>query len=300
MSKVTELGYIGIEASQLDAWERFGTELMGMQRAHRGDDALTFRMDGKAHRWIIVAGPSDDLAFTGFGCASDADLDAIANTLRAHGSPVVDGDATLAASRRVRRLVVTSDPIGNRVELYVDLDDADAPFASPALASRFVTGANGAGHQVLIEQGTDRQRIVDWYGLLGFRMTDVIDQEVAPGVVASVAFLHCNGRHHSLALANMPHPKRMHHFMIEAADMNDVGLAFDRCMDARQPFEMTLGVHPNDRMFSFYVRTPSGFSVEFGWGGRVIDEATWQFQRLDRLSTWGHRAPDAVAALLEP
>lgn len=300
MSQVVELGYIGIEATQLDAWERFGTELMGMQLGSRSPEALTLRMDEKAHRWIVVGGTADDLAFTGFGCASHADLDAISERLRANGSAVTQGDAQLAAARQVQRIAITADPLGNRVELYVGLADAQTPFVSPKRVSNFVTGTNGAGHQVLIEKGMDRRRLVDWYGLLGFRLTDVIDQEVAPGIVASVAFLHCNARHHSLALANMPHPKRMHHFMIEAADMNDVGLAFDRCMDAKQPFEMTLGLHPNDRMFSFYVRTPSGFSVEFGWGGRIIDETTWTVQHLDQLSTWGHRAPEAVAALLAP
>ncbi|WP_233862267.1 VOC family protein [Paraburkholderia adhaesiva] len=299
MSTVTELGYIGIEASDLAAWERFGVDLLGMQLGSRRDDQLTLRMDEKAHRWIVVAGSADDLAFTGYGCATDADLDAVVAKLRAAGTEVTDGDAHLAAQRGVRRIAVTADPLGNRVELYVGLADGDTPFASSQLASNFVTGAGGAGHQVLIERGMDRQTIVDWYGMLGFRMTDIINQEMAPGIVASVAFLHCNGRHHTLALANMPFPKRMHHFMIEAAEMSDVGLAYDRCMDAKQPFEMTLGMHPNDRMFSFYVRTPSGFNVEFGWGGLVIDEATWQVQRLDRLSTWGHRPPHVVADLLQ-
>jgi 2,3-dihydroxybiphenyl 1,2-dioxygenase len=298
MSTVTELGYVGIEASDLAAWERFGTALLGMQVGRRSDDTLTLRMDDAVHRWIVVAGSADDLAFTGFGCATQADMDAIVARLRASGSAVSEGDAQLCAARRVDRIAVTADPLGNRVELYVGLAKAQTPFASAQLASHFVTGVGGAGHQVLMERGKDRQSILEWYGLLGFRMTDVIDQEVAPGVVASVAFLHCNGRHHTVAFANMPFPKRMHHFMIEAADMNDVGLAYDRCMDAKQPFEMTLGMHPNDRMFSFYVRTPSGFNLEFGWGGLIIDESSWKVQHLDRLSTWGHRPPHAVAAAL--
>lgn len=299
MSSVTELGYVGIEASDLAKWERFGVDLLGMQLASRGDDQLSLRMDDKAHRWIIVAGNADDLAFTGFGCATDADLDAIVARLRAAGTEVAEPDAQLAAARRVRRIAVTADPLGNRVELYVGLADGETPFASSRLVSNFVTGAAGAGHQVLMQRGMDRQVLVDWYGMLGFRLTDVIDEEMAPGIVASVAFLHCNGRHHTLALANMPFPKRMHHFMIEAAEMSDVGLAYDRCMDAKQPFEMTLGMHPNDRMFSFYVRTPSGFNIEFGWGGLMIDEATWTVQHLDKLSTWGHRPPHVVSDLLQ-
>ena len=48
--------------------------------------------------------------------------------------------------------------------------------------------------------------------------------------------------------------------------------------------------HPNDQMLSFYARTPSGFAVEVGWGGRKVDDATWQVRTYDRTSTWGHRS----------
>jgi 2,3-dihydroxybiphenyl 1,2-dioxygenase len=298
MTSVTELGYIGIEASDLAAWERFGVDLMGMQLASKTEDTLYLREDHKAHRWIVTEGPADDLAFTGFECADDADLDTIVGKLRAAGSEVTEGDTELAAARRVRRLAVTSDPAGNQVELFVDLADADTPFTSGVLLSRFVTDEGGAGHQVIMEHGTDPKVLLDWYALLGFKITDTISQELAPGFIAEVIFTHCNGRHHTVAFANMPFPKRMHHFMIEVADIRDVGLGFDRCLDAKQPFEMTLGMHPNDRMFSFYVRTPSGFNVEYGWGGLVIDEATWEVQHLDQLSSWGHRPPQVIADLL--
>ena len=53
-------------------------------------------------------------------------------------------------------------------------------------------------------------------------------------------------------------------------------------------------MHPNDRMFSFYARTPSGFDVEFGWGGRKIDDATWKVDRYDRMSVWGHHMPGTL------
>ena len=51
----------------------------------------------------------------------------------------------------------------------------------------------------------------------------------------------------------------------------------------------TLGRHTNDWMTSFYSHTPSGFFVEYGWGGRVIDPATWQpHETFDGPSFWGH------------
>lgn len=300
MTSVKELAYSVYEVSSLPDWERFACELLGLQIGEKSDGLLTLRTDAKAHRWILVPGPADDLVATGYEVAGDADLDTIVANLRAEGIEVTEGGAELAAARKVNRIFVTADPIGNRIELVTGLADADTPFASDKLLGGFVTGAGGAGHQVLMEHDVPREKILDFYTrLLGFRISDFIRQELAPGFVADVVFLHCNGRHHTVAFGNMPFPKKTHHFMLEVADMRDVGLAYDRCMDARQPFEMTLGMHPNDRMFSFYVRTPSGTNVEFGWGGLIIDdEEAWTTVTYDKLSAWGHRPQQVVAELL--
>lgn len=301
MSSVKELAYSVYEVTDVADWERFGTELLGLQVGEKADGLLTLRADDKAHRWIITEGPADDLAASGYEVASVADLEHIVAALRAEGIEVTDGGADLAAARKVDRIFVTADPIGNRIELVTGLADAGTPFRSDKLLGGFVTGAGGAGHQVLMEHNVPREKILDFYTrLLGFKISDYIKEELAPGIVADVVFLHCNSRHHTVAFGNMPFPKKNHHFMLEVSDMRDVGLAYDRCMDARQPFEMTLGMHPNDRMFSFYVRTPSGTNVEFGWGGLLIeDEEAWETVTYDKLSAWGHRPQQVVADLLQ-
>lgn len=301
MSSVKELAYSVYEVTDVADWERFGTELLGLQVGEKADGLLTLRADDKAHRWIITEGPADDLAASGYEVASVADLEHIVAALRAEGIEVTDGGADLAAARKVDRIFVTADPIGNRIELVTGLADAGTPFRSDKLLGGFVTGAGGAGHQVLMEHNVPREKILDFYTrLLGFKISDFIKEELAPRVVADVVFLHCNSRHHTVAFGNMPFPKKNHHFMLEVSDMRDVGLAYDRCMDARQPFEMTLGMHPNDRMFSFYVRTPSGTNVEFGWGGLLIeDEEAWETVTYDKLSAWGHRPQQVVADLLQ-
>lgn len=62
---------------------------------------------------------------------------------------------------------------------------------------------------------------------------------------------------------------------------------------------MTLGMHPNDRMFSFYAKSPSGFTVEYGTGGYLIkDEQAWESATYDSISLWGHRPPQMVADAL--
>jgi hypothetical protein len=52
---------------------------------------------------------------------------------------------------------------------------------------------------------------------------------------------------------------------------------------------VTLGRHTNDFMTSFYARSPSGFMIEYGWGGRSIDPENWEPFECDYgPSLWGH------------
>jgi hypothetical protein len=81
--------------------------------------------------------------------------------------------------------------------------------------------------------------------------------------------------------------------MVELGSLDDVGRAYDRCLDTGVPIVQTLGRHPNDRMFSFYARTPSGFAVEVGWGGLTVADPSWRVAVYGELSEWGHRPPPA-------
>jgi len=298
MATVVELGYLGIEAADVAAWRRFAVDLLGLQAAaERTDGTLALRLDDRAHRLLITPGPADDMVFAGYDCGSEANLETLTARLRDAGLAVEAASDETARARGVRRLLATRDPAGNRVELYIDLARAAQPFASQHVPSGFVTANGGLGHLFLPAQ--DRQAMMDFYTLLGFRLSDYIRQEVAPGVVVDAAFMHCNGRHHSLAFAVFPFPKKLQHVMLEVNDRIDVGCAHDRLLAAKAPLAMTLGMHPNDLMFSFYAVTPSGFALEFGAGGRVIpSDAPWQVTTYDRLSLWGHKPPAQVAAAL--
>jgi hypothetical protein len=77
--------------------------------------------------------------------------------------------------------------------------------------------------------------------------------------------------------------------MIEVRSIDDVGHTFSLCEDRGVPIMMTLGRHTNDHMFSFYMLAPNGIAIEYGYGGRTVDDATWQIDRYDATSTWGHR-----------
>ena len=42
-------------------------------------------------------------------------------------------------------------------------------------------------------------------------------------------------------------------------------------------------------IISFYMQSPSGFGVEFGFSGRLIDDSTWTVGNYSKASIWGHR-----------
>ena len=124
--------------------------------------------------------------------------------------------------------------------------------------------------------------------VLGFRVTDTCQLKSNAAVRAT--FLRCNSRHHSLAvIAGVPgRAGQLSHLMVEANVMEDVGRAYELCNAKKLPMGLTLGQHTNDRMLSFYLTTPSGFALEFGYGGIEIDDATWEIKHWDTGSYWGH------------
>jgi hypothetical protein len=87
----------------------------------------------------------------------------------------------------------------------------------------------------------------------------------------------------------------LHHLMLEVADMDDVGRAYDVVRQRDLPLAMDLGRHTNDLMTSFYVRSPSGFEIEYGTGGVLVDDRTWEVATYDAGSIWGHHPPPSGA-----
>jgi 2,3-dihydroxybiphenyl 1,2-dioxygenase len=294
MPAIARLGYLGFEASDLTAWELFAVEVLGLGLAGRGaDGSIALWMDEQAQRIVVHPGQADDLAYLGFEVEDDHALRELAHRLSYSGFPVTEGKPETARARRVGQLFRVADPSGVPVELFHGPERTTEPFRSAAVASGFVTGEEGLGHLVLVARdaaANDRF----YREILGMKLSDRIHTDLAPGLTLDITFLHANPRHHTVAFTEAPLPKRIHHFMVELGAMEDVGRAYDRCLERGVPIANTLGQHPNDGMFSFYARTPSGFEVEIGWGGRKVDDATWKVCTYDRLSSWGHRPPTAA------
>lgn len=288
---VTALGYIGIGVRDLKAWETFATSILGLQIGSRAaDGTLHLRMDERHYRINVHPDGNDDIAYLGWEVEDERALARMADALRAASIAYTAGDAAACRERAVTGLIVCEDPAGIRNEIsYGPLVQRQLAFNSPRGVAGFRTGDQGFGHVVIFVP--DAGAAMRFYrDVLGMRVSDYIDWAVPGRGTMSATFMHCNPRHHSLAFAQVPAaPKRLEHFMIEVNQLDDVGRTYSLCEREDVPMSATLGRHVNDEMLSFYVFSPSGFRIEYGYGGRTVDDADWQVQTYDSTSIWGHK-----------
>lgn len=284
-----ELAYLVVEARKPEAWSRFCEHTLGLAAPLRNSDGSQgWQIDNAAQRLVVQHGRRDDLLALGLAFGSPEALDRRLRRLQLRGVVVQAGDEALCQARRVQRLFWLHDPDGNRVELVLGLALAELPFQSPHFERGFNTGPQGFGHVALVSRNLAamEQFYVD---ALGFGVSERLTTRVGPIDVRGT-FLHTNRRHHSLALFRLPTKKRLHHFMLEANDLSDVGRAHDRALAQGVPLSLGLGQHPQpDGTFSFYASTPSGFDYEIGWGGHAIDPMLWRERSATRTSSWGHK-----------
>lgn len=292
---IAELGYVGFEVSDLARWKVFACDVLGLGWHEDDDGAVRLRMDEHAHRVILTEGPSDDLSFVGWQAPDRAALEAYVATLAGRKIEVTSGTSAELALRGIQAMLWFTDPAGVRHEAFCGPGMGLERFVSPRVAGRFVTGAGGLGH-VVIGADAYKDALAFATDVLGASLTDFISQPMRPDFSLEVAFLHINERHHSLAYAARAGLRKIHHLMIEVDRVDEVGRARDRALANGFRIAQDLGQHPNDKMISFYVETPSGFLVEFGWGGVTVHDEGWNVVTYPRFSEWGHRPLEHAGA----
>jgi len=149
---------------------------------------------------------------------------------------------------------------------------------------RFITGAAGLGH-VLLSSGPDLTEETEfWTATMGLSIANF--RTFPDGAKGN--FFTCNDRQHSMAVAEVPIRNGAHHINLEVATLDDVGRALDRAY-TRNLVRRALGKHLNDNMVSFYMQTPGGFQIEYGFSD---GDPLWRpdvYFRDSGGSYWGHK-----------
>lgn len=296
------MGYLVIGSRKLGEWKRFCVDAIGLHLAFESADELAFRMDEHARRVIVQNDASEDVLSVGWHLDDEAALAVVLERLARRGAHVECMSGEQAQRRGVDTFHRVVGPKRLALEFFTRPRVDDSPLRM--LCSGFNTGAAGMGHMSLMSREPERSQAF-WQELLDARVSDRIELEVGGKPVLDVTFLRVNERHHSIAIAatrRLPidmFRTRIQHFNIEAATLDDLSGAFERCRDLGFRLARNVGQHPNDKELSFYVVTPSGFDFEVGWDALAVDEAVWpEGVTYPNMSTWGHDIPGVFSSEL--
>ncbi|HSB95935.1 MAG TPA: VOC family protein [Spongiibacteraceae bacterium] len=292
---IHSLGYITVQSTDLTRWVDYGTQVAGFAvndaLGAANSDKLYLKMDDRPYRFLVEKAETDRYGASGWEANNPTSFAATIKQLRDAGAEVIQGSAAEIAARQVQDMVKFTDPSGNQHELFWGAISNFGRFISPVGVKSFVTGDMGLGHTVLPAANFDAT-VKFFTEVLGFGLSDLMKVRFSPDPAEPekrLYFLHCNNRHHSLALFEMDMPTRCVHVMVETCEIDEVGRALDRMATTGTKLTGTLGRHANDHMVSFYMLTPGGFMIEYGADGMIVDD--WNkyssFQSTVN-SFWGH------------
>ena len=292
---INSLGYLGIASRNTEEWRNFGTQVLGLQDVSPlmtdNADTVFLKMDDQPFRLFAETAETDQLNLIGWETVSENALQNVADRLSESGTPWTWGSPALCALRRVQSLISFEDPSGMRHEAFWGRISDFAVFNFPVGVSGFVTGDQGMGHVVLPAQNFDDMARF-FTEVLNFGLSDLMKIRFTPDPeepIKRLWFMHCNRRHHSLGLFEMPMPARCVHLMLEVDGIDEVGRCNDRRIQSGAHLSGTLGRHCNDHMVSFYMRSPAGFDIEYGAEGRTIDDwSSYAVFESTAASYWGH------------
>jgi biphenyl-2,3-diol 1,2-dioxygenase len=296
---ITQLGYLGLSVSDVVGWEPFATEVLGLPIGERDSDgALYLRADEYHHRYTLHPAATDDLAYVGWAVSNAESLRVVKDKLLAAGVSVEQGTVEECRRRRVLDFIKCEDPAGVRLEIFYGLESSlDDPFRSSRQITGFKVGELGLGH-VTVNTDDLEQSTRFYSDVLGLRPSAVIDFKRGDIEVRAI-FFQCNSRAHSFALCRLPIPRRLVHFVLEAKSLDDVGATYHLCSEKGVTIAASIGRHVTDHMVSFYLVTPSGFEVGYGFGGRLVDPAENAVKYHRSTSVWGHKRPPTPALVGE-
>jgi 2,3-dihydroxy-p-cumate/2,3-dihydroxybenzoate 3,4-dioxygenase len=267
MIKLTDIAYVRSGAADLDAATRFATDIVGLELAAPTEVGVAhLRADHRHHCLALVEGPSGVIA-SGFSVADEDALAAAETELERAGLSVRRGDAAEARSRRVREFIAFDDPFGNRLELVSQQEHITRPvaFTRPAGITEF-------GH-LCLDAPDVHEAYRFWHERFGAQVSDWIGD--------AACLIRIDPVHHKLAVFRGDRPGLCHmNFQVET--MDDVFRSWHFLQEHDVEIEMGPGRHPQSGAIFLYFLGPEGFTYEYSFGVRRIeDDEDWRPRTFD-------------------
>jgi len=260
-----DIAYVRSGVADLPAALAFATDIVGLEHAGTelvdGARTAQLRADGRHHCLALVEGPSGVLS-TGFTVADDEALADAETELEKDGFTVRRGTTEQARARRVRDLLSFDDPFGNRIELVTGQTTITRPIRFGREA-----GITEFGH-LCLDAPDVRQAYRFWSKRFNARVSDWIGD--------GACLMRIDPVHHKLAVFQGDRPG-LCHMNFQVATIDDVFRNWHFLQAHDVKIEQGPGRHPQSTAVFLYFAGPEGFTYEYSYGVRRIeDEAAWR------------------------
>ena len=261
MITLTDVAYVRSGAADLAAATRFATEIVGLELVAPVDGNVAYlRADHRHHCLALVQGPSGVIA-SGFTVADSDALEVAETELERAGLAVHRGSEAEARSRRVREFIAFDDPFGNRIELVSQQETVARPVAFSRAA-----GITEFGHLCL-----DAPDVHEAYRFWSTRF----NARVSDWIGDAACLMRIDPVHHKLAVFRGDEPG-LCHMNFQVATIDDLFRNWHFLSSNNVEIEMGPGRHPQSTAIFLYFLGPEGFTYEYSFGVRRIeDEASW-------------------------
>ena len=261
MITLTDVAYVRSGAADLDTAKRFATEIVGLELVAPVDsDVAYLRADHRHHCLALVQGPSGVIA-SGFTVADSDALEVAETELERAGLAVHRGSEAEARCRRVREFIAFDDPFGNRIELVSQQETVAHPVAFSRAA-----GITEFGHLCL-----DAPDVHEAYRFWSTRF----NARVSDWIGDAACLMRIDPVHHKLAVFRGDEPG-LCHMNFQVATIDDLFRNWHFLSSQNVEIEMGPGRHPQSTAIFLYFLGPEGFTYEYSFGVRRIeDEASW-------------------------
>ena len=258
---LTDVAYVRSGAADLGAATRFATEIVGLELVAPSNSKVAYlRADHRHHCLALVQGPSGVIA-SGFTVADSDALEDAETELERSGLTVHRGSAAEARSRRVREFIAFDDPFGNRIELVSQQETVGRPVAFSRAA-----GITEFGHLCL-----DAPDVHEAYRFWSTRF----NARVSDWIGDAACLMRIDPVHHKLAVFRGDEPG-LCHMNFQVATIDDLFRNWHFLSSNNVEIEMGPGRHPQSTAIFLYFLGPEGFTYEYSFGVRRIeDEASW-------------------------
>jgi len=266
MIELTDIAYVRSGVADLAAATRFATGIVGLELAAQTEPGVShLRADDRHHCLALVEGPSGVLA-SGFRVADDDALAAAEKHLERAGFRVRRGDKAEARSRRVGAYIAFDDPFGNRLELVSQQETITRPvaFSRPAGITEF-------GH-LCLDAPDVHEAYRFWNSHFNAKVSDWIGDKAC--------LIRIDPVHHKLAVFKGERPG-LCHMNFQVATIDDVMRSWHFLTEHGVEIEQGPGRHPQSTAVFLYFLGPEGFTYEYSWGVRRIEDDSWRPRTFD-------------------